>query len=252
MSDSGEHKNYPLIPPNELRCVWMTAGILSYQLCDRELDCERCPLDSALRQRFADKAALVQDEPRADAGGARTRGLHAEYQYGRKHTWVKISDRTTARIGIEPGLASVLLSPKTVVLPSTGERVHRNKVCAWIVMEGGTLPIVAPLDGEVKSTNAQLVNNPHALCDAPLDHGWLFDLSTDPGSLEHAELLGIAEAAKIYGADESRFQSLIAAEFTKGGSAAGLTLADGGQLLRSVSAMVGPTKYFRLVRDVFS
>ncbi|MEK6754667.1 MAG: hypothetical protein AABZ02_00795 [Bacteroidota bacterium] len=251
MSDSDRQKKYPLIPPSELRCVWMTAGILSYQLCERRFDCEHCPLDSALRMRFAEKISRFPPEHRAAARMPWKHELHGEYQYSRKHTWVKMSDHTLARVGLEPGLASALLSPKAVVLPSVGERVHRDRVCAWVVMDGGTLPILAPIDGVVKSTNAQLGEHPYVLCDASPDQGWLFDLSTDQGSLERAELLGIAEAAKAYSADASRFQSLIAVELTKGGATAGVTLADGGQLLQSVSAMLGPTKYFRLVREAF-
>jgi hypothetical protein len=34
--------------PVEL-CVWMLSGVLNYRLCDRDLDCEHCPLDRALR-----------------------------------------------------------------------------------------------------------------------------------------------------------------------------------------------------------
>ncbi len=43
---SGQH-----LPNTALPCVWMTAGLVSYKLCDRRLDCERCPFDAALRGR---------------------------------------------------------------------------------------------------------------------------------------------------------------------------------------------------------
>lgn len=29
-------------------CVWMDAGVLTFKLCDRDFDCEHCPLDAAL------------------------------------------------------------------------------------------------------------------------------------------------------------------------------------------------------------
>jgi hypothetical protein len=34
--------------PPEL-CLWMLSGVLNYRLCDRDFDCEHCPLDRALR-----------------------------------------------------------------------------------------------------------------------------------------------------------------------------------------------------------
>ena len=30
-------------------CVWMSAGLIRFWLCDRAYDCENCPLDRALR-----------------------------------------------------------------------------------------------------------------------------------------------------------------------------------------------------------
>ena len=32
-------------------CVWMRAGVIRFWLCDRDFDCEHCPLDAALRGR---------------------------------------------------------------------------------------------------------------------------------------------------------------------------------------------------------
>lgn len=42
----------PRVPLGGLRgehCVWMRAGVVTYKLCDRDFDCEHCPLDAALR-----------------------------------------------------------------------------------------------------------------------------------------------------------------------------------------------------------
>ena len=44
---------YQLIPKKELKCVWMTAGLLSYKLCKYDLQCEKCPLDWELRNLSA-------------------------------------------------------------------------------------------------------------------------------------------------------------------------------------------------------
>jgi glycine cleavage system H protein len=253
MSDASDRKNFPLVPPQESRCVWMTAGILSYQLCDREFDCEHCPLDKALRTGFPERDVPTQEgKSLAAQTSERKLGLPAGYLFGRRHIWVKASDHSTARIGIEPSYAAALISPRAVVLPSVGEHVHRGRVCLWIVLEGGTIPILAPLDGEVRSTNARLGDNPHAICEAPFGEGWLFDLAIDRGGLEQAGLLAVDEATRLFAADQARFQSLVTAEISKEGGTTGITLADGGQMLHTVSSMLGSMRYFRLVREVFS
>lgn len=232
----------PLISPSEFRCVWMAAGILSYQLCEREFDCEKCQLDLALRQRFESRETTLAQEPEEP---------HEGTLYSRKHVWVRSEGEKSVRIGIEPGFASALLSPKAIVLPALGERVMRNKVCSWIVLDGGTLPIVSPLGGKVTATNAHLAENPRAVCLSPLGQGWLFELGVDPGVKEDADQFAVADVARVYGDDERRFQALLSAELMKGGTEVGLTLADGGQALENLSKMLGPTKYFKLVRNVY-
>jgi hypothetical protein len=37
-------------PPGALPCVWMSAGLIAFKLCDREGECEGCPFDRAMRQ----------------------------------------------------------------------------------------------------------------------------------------------------------------------------------------------------------
>jgi len=251
MSDSESKKQYPIVPSNELRCVWMTAGVLSYQLCERRFECEQCPLDIALRQRFVNREAALGSTPAVVQGPELTKTPGAVL-YGRRHVWVRQEGEDVVRLGLEPGLASVLLSPKAVVLPALGEKIVRNKVCAWVVLDGGTLPIVSPVSGKVIATNTQLAENPHAVCLSPLGQGWMFELSVDAGAVRESDLYPASEVARIYSDDESRFQAFISAEFAKSGASVGPTLADGGQALDSISEMLGPVKYFKLVRNVYT
>jgi len=251
MSELESQKKYPIVPSNELRCVWMTAGVLSYQLCERKFECEQCALDIALRQRFVNREAALGSTP-ATVPGAEPEKSHGALAYGRKHVWVRQEGEDVLRLGLEPGLASVLVSPKAVVVPALGETIVRNKVCAWIVLDGGTLPVVAPVSGEVIATNPQLAENPHAVCLSPLGQGWLFELSVEAGAMEHSDLFPASEVARVYSDDERRFQALISAELVRAGTAAGPTLADGGRALDSISEMLGPVKYFKLVRNVYT
>ena len=43
-------KKFQLIPADEECCVWMTAGVVDYQLCPRMLDCKNCSLDAVIRR----------------------------------------------------------------------------------------------------------------------------------------------------------------------------------------------------------
>jgi glycine cleavage system H protein len=242
---------YPLIPPNEEKCVWMSAGILSYQLCDRQFDCDHCPLDSALRT-IPQRVSTEQILPTQGAKQSENQKLLAGYLYSRKHCWIKSQDGSTVRVGLEPLFSSMILGPKTVVLPSVGDRVQANKVCAWIVLDGGTLPVVSPLDGDVCKVNSALVDNPHDIRQSPYGEGWLFELSTGAEIFNLSTLFRLAEANRIYADDVQRFQSLVKTELKKHRASVGTTLPDGGQLVQNTAAMLGPERYFRLLCEVFS
>jgi len=127
-----------------------------------------------------------------------------------------------------------------------------NKVCAWVVLEGGTLPIPSPLDGEVKSINATLVEQPHDIHDDPFERGWLFEVTTSEDIFNLASLFRVAEADRYFTEDERRFQSLVSTELRKHRTVAGVTLADGGKVIQDVAAMLGPNTYFLLLREAFA
>jgi glycine cleavage system H protein len=252
MESSNPTNKYPLVPPSEQKCVWMTAGILSYQLCDRKFDCDHCPLDSALRT-FPLRASATESPSRAtQSTSAQRKNLLPGFLYSRKHCWVKPGDGTDVRIGLEPLLASLLQGSKTVVLPSVGDQLQADKACAWIVLEGGTLPILSPMDGEVTRTNALLVDQPHDIRDDPFGHGWLFDVSTGADIFNLSFLYRMGEADRYYAEDEKRFQVLVSGEEKRHRYTTGATLADGGQPVQDVASMLGPEKFFSIMMKVFA
>lgn len=36
-------------PAGGLPCIWMSAGLVAYKLCDRGFECDGCPFDQAMR-----------------------------------------------------------------------------------------------------------------------------------------------------------------------------------------------------------
>ncbi len=252
MDSPNATNRHPLVPASEQKCVWMTAGILSYQLCDRQFDCDHCPLDSALRTFPLRATATEGSSPAAAPASAQRKNLLPGFLYSRKHCWMKAGDATDVRVGLEPMLASLTRGAKTVVLPSVGDQVQAGKTCAWIVLEGGTFPIVSPLDGQVTRTNAALVDQAHDIRDDPYGRGWLFDVSTEVDLFNLSFLYRMGEADRYYCEDEKKFLALVSAEEKKHRTTTGATLADGGQPVQDVSSMLGPDKFFGLLMKVFA
>ncbi len=245
MNFSPEDKiRHSVVPPN-LRCVWMSAGILSYQLCDRQFDCDDCPLDAAMRMHFPRIDPLDKSKPREHDG------QRPDMLYSRNHCWFRPMVDGAGRIGIEPGFASALRSPKAVVLPTVGQKLKRHDWCAWIVLEGDTIPLRSPLTGKVCAVNSTLNDTPSRIFDSPLEDGWLFDIEAKTDEPIRSHLMRKGEALKLFDADVKHFQGLIADALRAGKESVGMTAHDGGEFLSDAAAMLGGKRYAEIVRRAF-
>lgn len=244
-------KKHHIVPSDQLCCVWMTAGILSYQLCDREFDCDCCPLDAAMRMHFSGREEPRRADSRLPLPAEAPQTLRQDCRYSPNHYWIRQTGADQLRIGIEPGLSRALLAPRAVVYPTKGQVLHKGQTCLWVVMEGGTLPFEAPCDGCVNRTNPLLTGQPHLIQSRPFDEGWLLELRVDDAAIQSAPFLDIEAARPVFEASDRRFRELLESALRKGQPQVGATLADGGQLLRNVAEVLGPDRYFAIVRKVY-
>jgi len=245
---SPSNKKWHIVPPEEMRCVWMTAGILSYQLCDREFECDSCPLDAAIRNHLPRKR---DENGNPKVSFTDQQELRDDRLYSRNHCWAKRIGGNLVQVGIEPGLSAALLAPKAIVFPSAGQRINCGETCLWIVMEGGTLPMESPLNGIVRNTNPLLANQPHLLSRQPFDKGWLLELEAEAPSAEEPGLMSREQADSKYAGDQDKFLAYLENATSASHHSVGVTLADGGQRLQNIADMLGPTKYFALLKKAF-
>ena len=232
---------------DDVPCVWMTGGVLAYQLCNRKFDCDECPLDVAMRKHFS--RLSTQDDAEPTSVPNSTEPLRKEYFYSEQHCWVQKLTGETYRVGIEPQLASVLLIPKSVVLPSLGQRLLQNQSSVWIVLEEGTFPLASPIDGEVVTRNASLTGQPANAFLRPFDNGWFYEVKASPEAF--TSLMKSKEANVRYDNDMKKFNELLLAELSPAAPQVGPTLADGGLILQHVADMLGYKKYMKIIKKVF-
>lgn len=252
MSKAPSERNCPVVRPGDLKCVWMTAGVLSYQLCDRELECEGCPLDRAMRMHFGSPAAADREAapPAPDPGR-----LAADRRYSRGHCWVlgeeaAVRGARRVRVGIEPGLARVLPRPHSVVLPSPGATLVRGHPHVWVVAEGGTFALQAPLAGTVVAANPAIAESPSRIASDAFGGGWLYLLDATAGP-QFRGLLDTRAAGTNYAVDARRFRTELVRALRRHGDRTGPALADGGAPLSDLGEMLGPSRYLELLVRVY-
>ena len=263
-------KCYQLVPKEELKCVWMTAGLLKYQLCKYNLQCERCPLDWELRNlsltpsfsptASQDRKNINSEEatstlpPDKEKPGEEFLGealslldIKGFLFYHPGHTWVKVEKADEVRVGLDCFLKRIVGKVKVIVLPLPGSRCHRGENLCSLIQEEGILHIVFPVSGSILSVNERLRDEPDLIIKDPLGDGFL--LTMKPKNLQRDQkYLFFGEAALSWYQEEwERFKTAVISELHHGQERVGMTMQDGGMKFRDIKTFVDPERYIQLV-----
>jgi glycine cleavage system H protein len=233
-----------LLPEDAKPCVWMAARIVSYKLCDRSFDCDRCPLDAALRgkplaapfERAARRIAFVFPDDR---------------RYGSSHVWARPLSSGRIRLGLDAFAAELLASAADVELPTEGDTLATGDTFCTIEGHPGRVPIRAPVGGRITATNDELGYEPDNAIGDPYEGGWLVDLEPlEPAPELLSHLVGSTDARKRARSDMDRFRRQVAMQLLVGSSQVGPSMADGGEGLTDLRQMLGAERYLKIVTEV--
>lgn len=225
-----------------LPCVWMMAGLLTYKLCDRNYECDTCPLDAALvggREAAATRSGEARREWAFPEGRI----------YAPTHTWAEARDEGEVRVGVDALAAHLIGRVTAAVLPRVGSRVRQGTIAVWLEDEGEMIAVASPVTGRVIRVNGTAQARPCLVHIDPYRRGWLYDviLADDVGTLQ---LLSGEDMDRL---SRRQIEDLVAAARSGDGGHGGLgpTLADGGQVVGNLRQLLGGARYRRLVHCLF-
>ncbi len=266
-----ERKNYyPLIPKEDLKCVWMTAGLLTYKLCKYDLQCEKCPLDWELRNLSATPSHDLtaskgwkktnSEEARTtppcrkerSGGDVLTEDLsrlkiNGSLFYHPGHTWVKVEKADEVRIGLDYFLGTIIGKVKVIVLPLSGRRCLQGEALCSIIQEEGILRIIFPVSGCIVSVNQKLKDQPELMTKDPLGEGFLLTLKPKNLQRDQKHLFFGEEALYWHQKELERFKTAIVSGLSPDQNGLGITMQDGEIKLEDLEKFIGPGRYIQLV-----
>lgn len=238
-----------VVPQSEQTCVWVSAGVLTYKLCDRSFDCEHCPLDAALRG-CREKAIPSGRPPRSTARTCST--FPDDRYYSTGHTWIQPLDRHDgrSRFGLDGFAASLISTPLRVRLEPTRLLLRRGDKICEIELDSGALPLAAPVASHVHRWNPALAADPVAVIIAPYDEGWVAEI--EPAAADgFGDLLTADAAHKQARLDTRRFRRRVGIELLFDETDAGLLPADDEtRPVRDLGRILGGPQYLALVREM--
>ena len=226
-------------------CLWMAAGLINYKLCDRDFDCDHCPLD----------AALTGDSRQARPGAPHTgHRPPADYfpsdrSYSAGHMWVQNieGDDDAGRLGLDAFAASMLDRLIELRFPLDG--CDRADTLAELQLESGSLSLSLPIVTSSMEPNPHLRDEPDLALTEPYGEGWLVSLanldSTDIGHLMLAE-----QALERARHDLRLFRRRVALEMLADTADLGRCMADGGEPLTDLRQMLGAPRLLSLLQEL--
>lgn len=231
-----------------LPCIWMSAGLVAYKLCDRGYECEGCPFDQAMRGAVEPprrRRVSPPEEPRVVPPEEGRGELPGDRRYHPAHTWAQQRGGGRVRVGLDGFFAWLAGSAVSLVLAAPGSRLEQGRVACWLADGSELLPILSPVSGRVRRRNEALASNPALAAADPYGEGWLLELD-GAGSGELAGLLAAAEAGRRAGEQREAFLADAGRLVACGRDAVGATLPDGGRRLAGLKEMLGKARYYRL------
>jgi len=258
-------EGYTILPKNELKCIWMTAGLISYKLCKYNLQCDQCPLDWELRNASIDhiedleqkglerlkQSTSIKQEKQERSPKEEVTDIKGYLFYHSGHTWIKVEKADEVCIGIDQFLAKLLRGVRVIILPQPKRRgIYGENLCS-VIQDGGILNIISPINGMIISINQKLKEHPDLICKDPLEEGFLLKMKPKDFQQDQKHLFYGEEAYTWCKKEWERFKETIISEIPLdlNQKEVGITMQDGGMTLREIKNFIEPSKYTRLLNN---
>ncbi|HEX9007253.1 MAG TPA: glycine cleavage system protein H [Bacteroidota bacterium] len=160
------------------------------------------------------------------------REVAADRYYHRGHTWVQPEEDGTFLVGLDDIGRKVFGRADAVILPKPGAVVQANGTGWSLERNGASVRVLSPVDGEVVETGGA-------------DQGWFLRLRPPGGRQSLAHLLRGAEVDAWFTRELERL------EMRLGTPEAGISLADGGELLEDLPGRYPAADWDSLWGEVF-
>jgi glycine cleavage system H protein len=250
---------------DELKCVWMTAGVVSYKLCCKEYDCDRCEYDSLIKNR---SHMLTDVTPPVDCNDGQTIKDHPDrisllvdkllnitidksLHFSPNHLWMKIDNSGLVEVGIDNLACSLLSYIKSIVLLPAGNEIKRNQTFNWVVQDGWTSSFYSPLSGIVEQTNPILYQHPDTIKNGSVDDNWLVKIKPSMLAAEIKNYLSDRSAEKWHKKELNKVKTLLVNKINELLPLDRATQYEGGKFITTLSEALPKEEYFKITDSIF-
>ena len=225
------------LPAWKQPCLHHMKRRIEFRACTHDYQCGNCEFD----QYFSDQYtvhAVVRPVDVLDVKGFK---LPHGYYLHRGHTWVKIEEGSTVRIGLDDFALRLLGPLDRVEAPLMGKQVEQDRDDILLSRSSNNARVQSPISGVVTDVNPALREKGNLANQDPYTNGWVMRLHSDSLRRDLKNLM-IGEQARHYLDGEiDRLYEVIEEE-------AGPLAADGGYLGDDIFGNLPQTSWEKLTR----
>ena len=111
--------------------------------------------------------------------------IPSDLRYSGDHLWARVlADGSTVRVGVTDFAQQSLGDVVDVTPPRLAETVKAGEPCGEIESTKSANDLVAPVSGTVRARHEELEDSPDLVNSDPYGEGWIFEVETDPTTLD--------------------------------------------------------------------
>ncbi len=250
---------------HSLKCVWMSAGLVNYKLCDKYFQCEECEFYHAMRGILPATIPQVNhpampetknhDRPVEPSPNPYLLQLlegccvHLD-RYYLSHFWFKIENREKSQMGIDPLSLKVLYPLERIILPDIGEVLQKNQLMAWLVRGNTTIPLYSPVNCKIIELNPLFLAG--GLETVQQSDSYLMRIMGQNLEQEIKNMCCTTSGIGNYTTKMANIQSYLSrAMDSQLSRSLGPTLCDGGRIESNLENIIGTVLFQEFIKSLF-
>ena len=225
------------LPAWKQPCLHHMKGRIDFRACTHDYQCGNCEFD----QYFSDQYtvhAVVRPVDVLDIKGFK---IPHGYYLHRGHTWVKIEEGSTVRVGLDDFSLRLLGPLDRVDAPLLGKEVKQNRDDILLSRSSNTARVQSPISGVVTDINPELRERGSLANQDPYTQGWVMRLHSQNLRQDIKNLMIGEQASQYLDGEIDRLYEVIEEE-------AGPLAADGGYLGDDIYGNLPQTSWQKLTR----
>lgn len=163
------------LPVSKRPCIHHMKGRIGFRSCGHDYMCVNCEFDQYFSDQYTVHATVKPVEVLNVHGFRIPQG----YYLHKGHTWVKMEEGKTVRIGLDDFALKVFGPLEHIAAPLIGKQVKQNSPQLIIKRGNQTASLLSPVSGVVTDINPKLREDAKPAGKNPFTDGWILRLHSE-------------------------------------------------------------------------